>query len=144
MTDAVFLSPLYLVVRKQKGKWKKDHINLNNYHNWHFGVRNSLKIAYSQNIRSQICGQRFKNVDLELTLFPKDKRKRDRSNILCLHEKFACDALVQAGVIPDDNDHYINSTLYKSGEIDKENPRVEIKLRPAKVAKNSTEHSVDI
>jgi hypothetical protein len=35
---------------------------------------------------------------------------------------------VQAGVLKDDNDKYINSTLYKTGEIDKDNPRVEIRM----------------
>ena len=55
-----------------------------------------------------------------------DKRKVDRANALCLHEKFACDALVKNKFIEDDNDNFLASTLYLTGEKDKENPRAEM------------------
>lgn len=128
MTEALFIAPLYLVVRKVHGKWKRDHINMNSFFKLNYHVQNNLKIAYSQEIRLQISNERFHKVDLEFTLYAPDKRKRDRSNVLCLHEKFCCDALVQAGVLRDDNDNVINSTKYMPTLIDKEKPRVEIKV----------------
>lgn len=75
----------------------------------------------------EIKDLKFENpIRLTFVLRKKDKRKIDRANVLSIHEKFFCDALVELGCIPDDNDNYIESTHYYSGEIDKEYPRVDI------------------
>jgi hypothetical protein len=70
----------------------------------------------------------FKKIDISFKLVRGDKRRVDRSNILSIHEKFFCDAIVDLGIIPDDNDKHINKTLYESGEICKIKPRVEITI----------------
>jgi len=67
----------------------------------------------------------LKSIKLTLTYYKGSKRRTDRANILSIHEKFLCDALVECGLISDDNDNIIKSTTYLSGNIDKENPRVE-------------------
>ena len=54
----------------------------------------------------------------------------DRSNILCIVEKFFCDALVRAKVIKDDSDQYIEFSSYLTGGVDSKNPRVEIEISP--------------
>ena len=53
----------------------------------------------------------------------------DRSNVLSIHEKFLCDALTECGCIKDDNDSFLESSHYYTGNIDKENPRVDIDLK---------------
>jgi len=109
---------------------KKYTINLNYYCNWHRFVKIGIKKEYEKTVIAQIglspiC---FKKINLVLTFYPPDKRIRDRSNILSIHEKFLCDALTKVGVIKDDNDSYIESSFYCTGIIDKTNPRVEIEI----------------
>lgn len=114
--------PVSVVVGK-----KKYIINLNNMRNWHYVVKNKVKQAYQREIANQIPPLDYKGIiKLVFTMHRKDKRRVDRANVLCLHEKYACDALVENGFIKDDNDTHVESTLYTSGEIDKENPRVDM------------------
>jgi hypothetical protein len=78
---------------------------------------------------TQLEGIKFDSpIKLTFTVFKSSNRKIDRANILCITEKFFCDALVEYGCIVDDNDEYIISTSYYTGGVDKVNPRVEIKV----------------
>jgi Holliday junction resolvase RusA-like endonuclease len=52
----------------------------------------------------------------------------DRANVLSVHEKFFCDALVESGCLPDDNDLYIKKTTYVSKGVEPGNGRVEIEI----------------
>ncbi len=121
--------PLY--VRKGIKKPKNFHFNLNNYRNWHYQVSNNLKIEYKKIAEDKL--QIFRMHEwfdypyrLHFVLWKKDKRKIDRANVLSIHEKFFCDALVELDYISDDNDNYISSGHYYTGGIDKVNPRVDI------------------
>ena len=109
-------------------KIKRYHLNLNQYRNWHFQVSNKLKVTYKEIISPQLVDLSFKKIELKFTLYKSSKRKVDRSNVLTVHEKFFCDALVETGCIEDDNDEFLEATHYYSGGIDKENPRVEIEI----------------
>jgi hypothetical protein len=80
-------------------------------------------------MESQLSVVRFnKPIDITFKLFKGRNARVDRSNILSIVEKFFCDALVHHGCIPDDNDEYISATHYKSGGLDRANPRVEIEI----------------
>ena len=121
--------PLYIELGKMKKK--KHHINLNNFRNWHYQVSNNIKKAYQETVNQKLQKLRFskfKKIKIELTLWKSSKRKIDRANVLSIHEKFFCDALTGLQIIPDDNDTFIESTFYKTGGIDKLNPRVDIKI----------------
>lgn len=109
---------------------KKDFIlNLNPYRNAHFRTLNSMKKRYKELMAKQILMlPSFKKVKLVYTLYPKDRRKCDVSNICSIHDKFFSDALVEYGKIEDDNYLYIPEIDYRFGGLDKENPRVEIKI----------------
>ena len=107
---------------------KKYTINLNYYRNWHKFVNNKIKEEYQRLVYDLLPKVKYKKIKLVFTFFPSSKRKIDRSNILSIHEKFFCDALVKAGIIEDDNDSFIESSFYKSGNIDKDDPRVEIEV----------------
>jgi len=102
-------------------------LNINIYRNAHYIVNNLAKTIYRQAMEEQLAGLCFDYaIDLEFTLYKPSKRKIDRSNILCIVEKYFCDALVHYGCIGDDNDLYINSTKYLTGGVDKRSPRAEI------------------
>ena len=118
--------PLYVVMGKKKPR--RFYFNLNNYRNWHYQVCNNLKIRYKEILTPKINGLVLGKTALNFILHRGDKRKVDRANILSIHEKFLCDGLVELGCIRDDDDSCIESTHYYTGNIDKENPRVDIEL----------------
>lgn len=122
--EIVVSMPLYIITGVKKKK--KNYINLNQYRNWHFQLSNKLKIAYKDIAYPQIKDLSFQKISLSFILYKGSNRKLDRSNVLSIHEKFFCDALVESGCMPDDNDDYIVSTQYSTGGIDKNNPRVDI------------------
>ena len=116
----------------QISKNKKFILNLNNYRNTHYQSLNKSKVNYSEEVKS-ILGdiqETFNQVRLIYTYFPKDKRKRDISNICSIVDKYFCDALVDLGLIPDDNFDHVKEVTYRFGEIDKNNPRVEVVIEP--------------
>lgn len=123
MREIIINSPLYII---KSGK--KRHLNLNNYRNWHYQLSNNLKIAYLKIIAPQLLNTWLDTIKIDFTFYKPTKRKYDRSNVLSIHEKFFCDAMVKLGCIKDDNDDFIESTHYYDGGIDRENPRVEIKI----------------
>ena len=98
--------PLYVDLGKRKRK--RYYFNLNNYRNWHYQVNNHLKRSYKALVAPQIKNKVFRYVKLTFTLYRTDKRRVDRSNVLSIHEKFFCDALVESGCIIDDNDNYLD------------------------------------
>ena len=118
--------PLFIVVGT-----KKHHINLNKYRNNHYQLNNSIKQQYSDIASAKLFSYKNKNfskIKLDFIYYKPTKAKRDRSNILSIHEKFFCDALTKMKVIPDDNDDHIKSSFYYSGGLDRDNPRVEIHI----------------
>jgi Holliday junction resolvase RusA-like endonuclease len=120
------ISPLYLQLSKGV-KGKKYYLNLNNYRNWHYIVSNNLKKAYKELMKSELGDLDITGrIEIKFLLIRGDSRKVDRANVLSVHEKFFCDALVELGCIEDDNDKFIVRTIYESGEIDRGKGRVEI------------------
>lgn len=127
--EIIIEAPLFLQLSSKPGA-KKYHINLNQYRNWHYQVNNNIKQKYKDVLADQLTGLRFENkIELTFILWKSSRRKVDRANPLCIHEKFFCDALVEHGCIEDDNDDYVHATHYYTGGIDRENPRVDIIIR---------------
>jgi len=119
------VSPLYI----QQTKTKKFYLNLNVYRNTHFRTLNSTKIKYKDYIKPQIQALPvFEKVELIYTLFPKTKRLCDIGNILSIHDKYFCDALVEFNKIPEDNYLHIPKITFNFGNVDPDNPRVEIEI----------------
>lgn len=119
--------PLFITLPRKTKEDKKYFVNLNNYRNWHYIVNNQIKEKYKDQLFNNLTGLKLENkIKLHFILRPANKRRIDRSNILSIHEKFFCDALVAYGCIKDDNDNFIEETRYTTGEIDKDFPRVEI------------------
>ena len=73
----------------------------------------------------QCFPMRWKAAEAEATFFFRDKRRRDRDNLLA-SLKAAFDGIAAAGVVEDDADL---THLPVRVEVDKADPRVEIKIR---------------
>jgi len=123
-------SPLFLILPRKTKADRKVYINLNGYRNWHFQISNKLKHLYCESMEEYLSKKKFNPpISLTFILYKSSKRRIDRSNILSITEKFFCDALTFYKCLPDDNDNYIQETIYKTGGIDKENPRVDIIIK---------------
>jgi len=120
----VVISPL----RVRAGK--KDFIlNLNNYRNAHYQLLNRSKKNYKAIMSNQILMlPKMNKITITFILYPKTKRRTDLSNVLSIHDKYFCDALVELGKLPDDDYTHIADISYKFGIVDKNNPRVEIEI----------------
>ena len=119
--------PLSVIPAKDKANGKKYILNLNYYCNWHRNVKGNVKKTYQEDIAHKLRGMKFhRPVTLTFVLHMGTRRKVDRSNVLCIHEKYFCDAMTEQGCMPDDNDKYILSTTYKTGAISKDNPCVRV------------------
>ena len=108
---------------------KSKTLNLNYYRNWNRFDEAKIKKAYSSIVIGLMQKYRFQQaniISLELVLYKGSNRRIDRSNILSIHEKYLCDALVEMRFIKDDNDKYITETIYRTGGVDKKNPRVDL------------------
>lgn len=126
MTSYIIVSPL----RVAQTKTKDFLLNMNVYRNSHFRVLNNMKIKYKAVMHDEIKQlPKFNRITLVYTLFPKTKRLCDVSNVCCIVDKFFSDALVEAGKLEDDNYLFLNHITYVFGEVDKNNPRVEITIK---------------
>lgn len=67
-------------------------------------------------------------ITLHIVFYPKTKRKFDIGNVGSVTEKFFLDALVQLKKLPEDNYEYVPEVKYSFGEVDKLNPRIEVRL----------------
>lgn len=110
-------------------KKKKFYINLNQYRNTHYFTLNKAKTEFSLLVQDQISKlPKFSQVSLEYKVFPPTARDLDIMNICSVADKFFCDALVEYGILEDDNYHIVNSITNTFGSIDKHNPRIEVKI----------------
>lgn len=123
-----FISPLAVYLPRKTKEDKKCIINLNNFRNWSYHLCSDVKNAYNEAMRDQLEALEIQcPIACRYTYYKGRNMVSDRQNVLSMHEKFFMDALVKHGCIPDDSDEYlIESGPYRTGGIDRENPRVEI------------------
>jgi len=118
MTDIKIISPLAVYLPRKTMLPKKYILNKNNERNWYFLLSNKIKQAYKAAVEAQLRGLTLTPpISLNMTYYKPTARRSDRANVLCIHEKFFCDALVECGCMDDDSDEYIVSTHYFSGGI---------------------------
>jgi|TARA_B110001469_G_scaffold104738_1_gene103764 Holliday junction resolvase RusA-like endonuclease len=131
-----FTSPLAVFLPRKTMRDKKQILNLNNYRNWMHIISNQIKIAYKDAMKDQLAATvKLKApITIEFTYWKPSNRRSDRANVLCIHEKFFCDALVEAGWIEDDSDEYLIKTTFKGGDLDRLNPRVDITITEVEAA----------
>jgi len=121
----IVIAPLFCM----QTRLKKFIYNLNIYRNAHYRTLSSVKIKYKAQVLDQIKElPTLTAVRLTYTLYPKTHRRTDLTNVLCIHDKFFADALVEAGKLEDDDYKHIVKTTYLFGKVDKVSPRVEIHI----------------
>lgn len=129
MSNTTITSPLYVVLPRKTKAPRKVILNLNSWLHWQPFYYNEIKKRYTESLSDVLQGEVFDTpIALTFTLHRRDARKGDRANVLAIHEKMFCDALVHYGCIKDDNDEYIVKTVYRTGEIDRKAPRVDIEI----------------
>jgi Holliday junction resolvase RusA-like endonuclease len=119
-------------------KTKEDKIfalNLNIYRNAHHMILNQAKILWKNIVleavqQVSVCDIKY-NIPYHFTYtaYPCSHRKFDLGNILPIVQKFTDDALIDIGLLTDDNYKIISYISYRFGGVDKENPRIELEIR---------------
>ena len=105
------------------------YINMNEYRNAPFHELSDMKIKFAEMVRDQIAPlPQFDWVEFEYILFPGSAREMDTNNICSIVDKFFCDAFVKAQKLPDDNYKYLRKSIFRFGEIDRNNARVELHI----------------
>lgn len=126
--------PLSVVIPRKTKADKVFALNLNIYRNAHHMVLNDAKQRWKELVGI------FKNpyshpkpegpFHFTYTVYPGNNRAFDLANVLPIVQKFTDDALIELGVIKDDNFKIVRAIDYRFGGVDKENPRVELEIKP--------------
>jgi Holliday junction resolvase RusA-like endonuclease len=128
--------PLSVVLPRKK-EARKFVLNLNIYRNTHYLVLNQAKRLYKDQVEQSYTDYQCSNLDFEpvkypliftYTVFPVNNRAFDLANVLPIVQKFTDDALIELGIIKDDNHKIVSAINYRFGKVDKENPRVELQI----------------
>ena len=118
-----FTLPLY-------GVTKKGAIAVNWYRNAHYQTSNQAKIKFKKMIKPQLDS--FDPIEgkikIKYTYFAKANNNPDLDNFIGTVKKFFQDALVESGLIEDDNVNIIIENSESYGGIDRLNPRVEAEI----------------
>lgn len=123
--------PLYVDIPRKKGKAKRVYANLNVYRNLHHVINNDTKHLYKELIWAQLQEMHpitplVMPIRVTVTLYAPDKRDRDLGNFCSVAQKYADDAVVEYGVLPDDCVKYVKECVYRWGGVDTNHPRFEI------------------
>lgn len=127
--------PLSVKINRKTKSPRNISLNLNTYRNLHYQISNQAKKIYKERIKELIKGNKevlTPPLSFSYILYPKTKRLTDIGNVMSIVQKFTEDALVELGVIEDDNYTIIQEINYNFGYIDKDNPRVELTIKEMK------------
>jgi hypothetical protein len=129
--------PLSVTLPRKTKADKVFMLNMNVYRNAHHMILNQSKIMWEGIVRAAIvekngyfnilsfCEPPFKFV---YTVHKGDNRAYDVANICSIIDKFTCDALIELGIIKDDNHKILHQVEYRTGSKDKENPHCELEI----------------
>lgn len=93
-------SPLFVQVTATS----KFPLNMNEYRNAYWRTLNDAKIMYSQLMRDKILSlPKMNKVSIDYEITVADNYRHDGMNITSVTSKFFLDALVDNGIIPDDD-----------------------------------------
>jgi hypothetical protein len=101
---------------------------MNNFMQWHFQVRNNIKKSFTDQVDTSTLTKAIPPIQLIYSFYYPNLSHRDIGNSLAVVDKFTADALVSAGIIPDDNYTIVQSIVGEFGGIDKANPRCEVTI----------------
>lgn len=119
--------PIYLEVGKREPK--KLPLNLNHYRNAHFQVLNQMKKAFKEAVGSHLKYPKIQQpIQITYVLHLPTRRLTDISNVCSIVDKYFQDALVELGLLEDDNYNHIKKVVFEFGSIDKHNPRADARI----------------
>lgn len=120
-----------LPLRVPVSKKKFFTLNLNQYRNTHYQTLNRAKTLFQDIALEQIRKlPMLGRCSLEYVLYPRNRQLCDVSNVCSVVDKFFADALVSSHRLDDDNYKVVPFVAYRFGAIDRENPRVDVIIRP--------------
>ena len=116
-------------------KRKKISLNLNVYRNLHYQISNKAKREMKLIIKN-CCKDGCISctpVCLIYTIYRKTNRRADIMNIGSVLDKFVSDALVEIGLLPDDNTDIIKKVTIIDGGVDKNNPHARLEIQSCQI-----------
>lgn len=128
--DKIIL-PLTVTLPRKTKEDKVFALNLNIYRNAHYLILNQAKIIYKGIVEAATnCIEPFDKPPyiFKYTMYPASNRALDVGNVLPIVQKFTDDALIELGLIKDDNFKIIIKNIHAFGCVDKENPRAELEI----------------
>lgn len=128
--------PLSVVIPRKTKEDKVIAINLNVTRNLHYHVLNQCKVMWKDIVWLAIDNRYAQDGDIigtppykfTYTVYPGSKRSFDLANVCAAIQKFTDDSLQELNIIKDDNYKHIRAIRYEFGEVDKDHPRVELKI----------------
>lgn len=122
--------PLVVHLPRKTKEDKKIYLNLNTYRNLHHMSNNQAKVLF-KGLLTEALGDLAPlqgQVRLTYTMYQQANRATDVANVLSIVDKFTCDALVELGILSDDNCRIVPEVVYRYGGVDKDNPRAELAI----------------
>lgn len=109
---------------------KRHSCNLNQYKQIHYRVINALKKEFKEIITDDVLDLPvMERIKIHYIIHYENKRSFDIDNIMSIISKYAQDALVELGRIPDDNYKHIVQITGTVGAIDRANPHIEMRIK---------------
>lgn len=110
MKHFTIVLPLFIEIPRKTKPPRRVSLNMNTYRNLHHVVSNQAKVIFKEIVREKIgdC-PKFHQPVVSYHLVKKGKRRTDLMNWVTVIDKFLMDALVEFGIIKDDNTDYISN-----------------------------------
>ena len=125
--------PIYYTFTKKTKKDNKVLVGMNWYRNAHFRNSNQVKQHYHKLIYSKVTqSQKLKDKYMVSYMLYPSNSSCDLMNVVSVIDKFLNDALQDCGVIVNDNIKFYKHMIATVKEVDKLNPRIEIKITEIK------------
>lgn len=119
--------PLNVILPRKTKADKVFALNMNIYRNTHHMTLNQAKVAW-KGIVSDAVGDQSLSFEgpylFTYTVYAGNNRAFDVGNVLPIVQKFTDDALIEMGILKDDNYKHISRNHHHFGGVDKGNPRV--------------------
>lgn len=130
MINNYVISLPYIFKLSKKGR-KKYFLSMNSYNKWHYQTKSKIKKLFTELAveKLQDIPKSANIIELTYTVYRGDAHSYDLMNVVSVFDKFFEDSLTAAKVISDDNYKVVRKITAIPGGIDRENPRVEIRIR---------------
>jgi hypothetical protein len=113
-----------------------ESLNLNVYRNLHFYKLNYQKKAFQLFVKPFLSGlPPMEAVSLHYEINPKGGSRLDTMNVGSIVDKFFSDALVENGIIPDDDYKHVVGNSFSFGSLHPENPHVLVTITETQLRK---------